>query len=175
MWKFNKNDNFVKLFAFSEVPACVLMKKYQYGDLRKFIAGKGRVSKRYRYSIHQVVALFRQLCDAIRFMHSLGVVHADIKPPNILLDQDRNKLLIPIVTDFGVSRIVTGTLLTVRGFQVSFVRGGSHKYCAPEVWFRLRSKIETTLRPDLWFFGDTYALAVTLLEMMSRQNSWETK
>ena len=43
-----------------------------------------------------------QILDAIKHCHSAGVVHRDVKPENILLDQDFNIKL----TDFGFAKIL---------------------------------------------------------------------
>lgn len=48
---------------------------------------------------HTTTILFRLLC-AIDFIHKANVMHRDIKPGNILLDQDCNLLL----CDFGLAR-----------------------------------------------------------------------
>lgn len=46
--------------------------------------------------------LLFQILDAIKHCHSAGVVHRDVKPENILLDQDFNIKL----TDFGFAKIL---------------------------------------------------------------------
>ena len=46
--------------------------------------------------------LMFQILDAIKHCHSAGVVHRDVKPENILLDQDFNIKL----TDFGFAKIL---------------------------------------------------------------------
>ena len=48
----------------------------------------------------EVDNILRQVLDAISFVHAQGILHRDISPDNILLDQDRN----PVLIDFGAAR-----------------------------------------------------------------------
>ena len=73
------------------------------GDLRRYIDGRGPMAN------EEARRLFKQLICATEYMHSLGVVHRDLKCENILLDLQYNI----VVTDFGFARtqpmhIVTG-------------------------------------------------------------------
>ena len=53
--------------------------------------------------------IFKQLIETIKYWHSIGIVHRDVKPDNILLELDSTIKL----CDFGVSKEVKeGQLLT---------------------------------------------------------------
>lgn len=49
-----------------------------------------------------VAKLARKICDALAYAHAQGVMHHDLKPPNILIDQYGE----PQITDFGLARRV---------------------------------------------------------------------
>jgi serine/threonine-protein kinase len=68
-----------------------------------------------------------QMLRALEAAHEVGVVHRDIKPPNLLLDA--SGLL--KVTDFGIARLVTETL-GKRKFTSTGMIVGSPAYMAPE-------------------------------------------
>lgn len=64
------------------------------GSLEDKIKREGRI-----YEI-QAIKYFRQLADAVSYLHSLQMNHLDIKPANILLDSNNNVVLV----DFGLSK-----------------------------------------------------------------------
>jgi serine/threonine protein kinase len=75
--------------------------------------------------ILEVLEIFRQICAAVSYAHSQGVVHRDIKPENIFLRKDRTVVL----GDFGICFIDDdGTRITMTD-EVP----GSRFYCAPEL------------------------------------------
>lgn len=73
-------------------------------------------------SDHDVTEAGRQLADALRYVHGEGVIHRDVKPSNILFDDQRC-----LLADFGVARLVDSASLTVTGTML-----GTPAYLAPE-------------------------------------------
>jgi hypothetical protein len=69
-----------------------------------------------------VLGLAAGVAEALADFHTAGIVHRDLKPSNVLLADDG-----PKVIDFGISRALDGTTLTVTGVQV-----GTAGYMAPE-------------------------------------------
>jgi len=68
--------------------------------------------------------LARELLSALGHVHAAGIVHRDVKPGNILLDEhDRSQL-----TDFGIARPQDATEMTQTGMVL-----GTMRYLAPEV------------------------------------------
>src|ERR1051325_6246393 len=80
-----------------------------------------------RLAPEQALQIVPQICDALQFAHSEGVVHRDIKPENILLDkQGRVK-----ITDFGIAKII-GALPEKIGLTGMKDIIGTPHYMAPE-------------------------------------------
>ena len=52
-------------------------------------------------SVEQIVELFREIATGLNHAHAKGILHCDLKPANVLLDQDAR----PRLADFGQSRL----------------------------------------------------------------------
>jgi len=78
-----------------------------------------------RQPIDEVRRLLAEVADALAYAHLRGVIHRDIKPDNILLDESSGRAM---VTDFGIARAIeASTRLTVTGIAV-----GTPAYMSPE-------------------------------------------
>lgn len=98
-------------------------------------------------SIPEAARIGRGVLSALRAAHSVGILHRDIKPGNVLLRPDGS----PVLTDFGIAAIRDATALTVAGSVV-----GSPEYIAPE---RLRGE-EGNPASDLWSLAMMLYVAV---------------
>ncbi len=86
--------------------------------------------------------LMRTICEAVAYAHSLGVLHLDLKPANILLDEKRQ----PRVADFGLARR-SGAHATLDNTRIA----GTPGYMAPE-----QTDIDAdalTEATDIWGIG----------------------
>ena len=96
----------------------------------------------------RAVAIISQIASALDAAHAAGVMHRDVKPPNILITRDDFAYLV----DFGIASATTDEKLTQLGTAV-----GTWKYMAPERF----SNGEVTYRADV------YALACVLYECLT--------
>jgi serine/threonine protein kinase/DNA-binding winged helix-turn-helix (wHTH) protein len=112
------------------------------------------------------VLLVAQVAEALAAAHSVGVIHKDVKPQNILIAEDQEGRPKARLADFGVGlvrdrSVLIGRDFTVTGFtdatnEESRRVSGTRLYAAPEV---LEGKTPTTL-------ADIYALGVVLYQMV---------
>jgi serine/threonine-protein kinase len=63
------------------------------------------------YALPEVLEMFRHVCEALEHIHSCGYVHADLKPHNILVQEDLTVKLI----DFGFAAPIGAELSTYKG------------------------------------------------------------
>ncbi|WP_415623189.1 serine/threonine-protein kinase, partial [Mycobacterium simiae] len=96
----------------------------------------------------RAVAIITQVASALDAAHAAGVMHRDVKPPNILVTRDDFAYLV----DFGIASATTDEKLTQLGTAV-----GTWKYMAPERF----TNDEVTYRADI------YALACVLHECLT--------
>jgi hypothetical protein len=98
-------------------------------------------------SLAQVRRIITQVGDALDYAHSQGVIHRDVKPSNVLIDQRGNCLL----TDFGIAKMVEGTVHFTRTGGVV----GTPTYMSPE----------QIMGEELDGRSDIYSLGIVLYEM----------
>ena len=119
-------------------------------DTSSSLTGKADI----RY-YREVARLGAQVADALAYAHKRGVLHRDIKPPNLILDSLGNVW----VTDFGLAKFEEGDDLSHSQDMI-----GTLRYTAPE---RFRGVSERT--------GDIYALGATLYELLTFRHAFEGK
>jgi serine/threonine protein kinase/WD40 repeat protein len=118
----------------------------------------------------KVIDLAIQACDGLHHSHVCGIVHRDVKPANLLLDDDGHLF----VTDFGLVKMAGSSDERQRGKHVDLSHSdasltstgtvlGTPNYCAPEQW----------MQDDVGVPADLYALGVVLYEMAVGQLPFE--
>ncbi len=108
--------------------------------------------------LEDVVDLFTQIASGLGYMHSQGVIHRDLQPENILLDDNGSIYL----SDFGLAQSAE-TTLDLPSDALHLV--GSPAYIAPEL-------IEGAGANHL---SDIYSLGVILYEMLTGRLPFELK
>jgi serine/threonine protein kinase len=92
--------------------------------------------------------------SALAFAHHRGVIHRDVKPANIMIDENGWA----VMTDFGIAKVDDGHNLTATGTAV-----GSPHYMAPEQFHS----------QPLTAAADQYALGVVAYEMLSGKKPFD--
>ncbi|WP_312178503.1 serine/threonine-protein kinase [Arthrobacter sp.] len=105
-----------------------------------------------------VASLGADLADALAYVHTMGVIHRDVKPANILLyPQEHDSRLYPKLTDFGIARLVEATVATAHGATI-----GTANYLSPE------QAQGGTVQPST----DIYSLGLVLLESLTGEKAF---
>lgn len=94
----------------------------------------------------EIRQIFDGVLDAMEEAHSVGVVHRDLKPHNILLGLGPDGP-VPKIVDFGIAKILEGTTYTMTGALL-----GTCRYMAPE---QVQSPQSIDHRADIYSLGVT--------------------
>jgi len=111
-------------------------------DLKRFIRRAGTLSS------GKAINIAKQVCEGLAEAHRLGVIHRDLKPQNIMIDQDGNAKIM----DFGIARFVDTERMTGSGVMI-----GTPEYMSPEQ----AELLDVDKRADI------YSLGIVLYEMVS--------
>jgi serine/threonine protein kinase, bacterial len=106
----------------------------------------------------RAVRIIEQVARALQAAHKVGLLHRDVKPSNVLIDDDDYAYLI----DFGIARAVGERGLTSVGDVI-----GTFHYMAPE-----RFSAPGVGRPPIDARSDVYSLACVLYECLTAQHAF---
>jgi ligand-binding sensor domain-containing protein/tRNA A-37 threonylcarbamoyl transferase component Bud32 len=121
----------------------LVMRYVDAGTLKDLIVQRGPLEP------DETARILGQVCRALGYAHSQGIVHRDVKPTNVLIDERGDAFL----TDFGIAKLVAGTAqFTATGAVV-----GTPAYMSPE----------QGMGQPLDHRCDIYALGVMLYEIVT--------
>ncbi|KAF8720687.1 hypothetical protein HU200_023589 [Digitaria exilis] len=120
------------------------------GTLKDYITdASSGLEWRKRYQI------IKGICEGLHYLHEMCIVHLDLKPSNILLDDD----MVPKIADFGISRFFDQGQSWVTATKLS----GTPGYLAPEAYTR-----------KITFKLDMYSLGVIIIETLTGQKGYSS-
>lgn len=112
----------------------------------------GYIVDRHKLSENEGKKFFKEVVEALAYIHSQNIAHRDLKPENLLLDPDVHVK----ISDFGLSKFVTGDGLVETPC-------GSPCYASPEC---LSGEPYDGRKSDIWSLG------VILFAMVTGQLPW---
>ena len=125
--------------------AYYVMEYIEGGSLKDKVESVGRLSEA------DAVRYIRQVCDALAYVHSQNCLHLDLKPANIMVNEEDK----PVLIDFGTSRQYDEVAGESTGTLPTFTKG----YAPPEQ----TAQVIRTFYPAT----DIYALGMTLYKLLT--------
>lgn len=142
--------NIVKVYDFDVQDGTyyIVMEYLGGGTLKNQLEIMAR--RRERLPLANTVKIVLEIADALAYAHARGMIHRDIKPGNIMLNEQGEAVL----TDFGIAKILSGPSFTATGAMI-----GTPAYMAPEQGLGGSGDERS----------DLYALGVLFFQMASGQ------
>ncbi len=117
-----------------------IMKYYPEGNLENVI-------RKYQLTETDQLAILKGILHGLAHIHQIPIIHRDFKTANILMDKDEKGNWIPLICDFGQSRLIdTENSVINNNSQIAL----TPKYSAPEQLLDTKS---LRTNADLWAFG----------------------
>ena len=143
-----KHEHILPLFEFGEDQGRLFL-------VSPYIEGGtlARHLKRGPLTLEEVHRLFVPLVQAVAYIHRRGVIHRDLKPTNILLDEEDGQLYVRLI-DFGIASVqgsAASPPLTTAGNEL-----GTIEYMAPE-------RLSGIVAPS----NDIFSLGMILYQMLT--------
>jgi serine/threonine-protein kinase len=150
-------------WSFDKAPYYLESEYSEGGSLVDWAAAHDGIAEMTMPNRLEVVA---QVAEALAAAHSVGILHKDLKPANVLVNSNADGTLQAQLTDFGIGMVtdyerLSGSGITVLGFTETALNdelalSGTQLYMAPEM---LEGKLPTVQ-------ADIYALGVMLYQLV---------
>jgi eukaryotic-like serine/threonine-protein kinase len=117
--------------------------------------------------VHRALTILRQVARGLEAVHAAGIVHRDVKPGNIVIEEDTGR---PVLVDFGLARSIERTDRMSK--SRSTVGAGTPWYMAPE-----QADEQTDAEAEAFSISprtDVYALGCTAFELFTARPPFDS-
>ncbi len=145
-----KHKNLAMLYDFAQLEDGSYYMVWEFIDgtnIQKWIASNGPMPPRL------TVEIAIQALMGLEHLHSMGLIHRDISPENIMLSQDHHGKLLVKVIDFGIAKQLQESNDAGHGLTQTGMFLGKLKYASPEQAGFLKEGEHLDPRSDLYSFG----------------------
>ena len=155
------HPNLVEMLGCCEImpnqgPIFIISSYVEGENIDKFI---NRKIRNLPHAEHRICNMFISVLDALSYIHQKNIIHMDIKPSNIMVENERNVRLM----DLGIADV------SLMKSDVSSGMMGTPKYAAPEQFSSTETKLKLSPATDI------YEAGVTLYELLTNQNPFPNK
>lgn len=133
-----KNMFVLKNEQTGDTSVCMIMEFFSDGDMDKLI--KEKFSRQETFSETELLDMMLQLASGVEYLHSVGLIHRDLKPGNVFVKKQGDKVKL-VIGDFGLARQMESSMANTIA--------GTLKYMPPEA-FTVK---QYGLTADVWSLG----------------------
>ena len=146
------HPNIRQVYGYGNIDGCpaIVMEYLDGTDL------KAKLKLGQRFTEEQLVKWWNQMAAALNYTHGKGIVHRDIKPGNLFVDEQGDIKLL----DFGIAKVRESISSTQTGQKL-----GTLMYMSPE---QVKDSKHIDYRTDL------YSLAVTFVHLISGRRPYDS-
>lgn len=151
------HPNVVEVYRFGRLPdetPFLTMRFVKGRTMEDRLAAEGRLDQ------DEARRILAHVASALAAAHARGIVHRDVRPNNVLWDEERGEALL---SDFGIAAILATSGQDATHLTLAGQRLGEVRYQAPE----------QLLDEDVTEFTDIYAFGVTGYEFLTGQGPYE--
>ncbi|KAJ8096192.1 hypothetical protein PM082_000100 [Marasmius tenuissimus] len=149
IWKHCRHKNIVPfLYAVLQPPSLSLISEWMgHGNIVSYLRDRPEAD---------IEPLVLDIIAGCRYIHSIGIVHGDLKGANILVNEHQEACL----SDFGMANVHRDSSTTTSGLEA-----GSARWMAPELIF--------SSNPRATFASDMYSFGIVLWEVLTCRIPYE--
>lgn len=146
------HHNIRQVYDYSDIEGrpCIIMEYLEGEDL------KSRLKRGQKFTKEELEKWWNQLVDALNYTHKKGIVHRDVKPGNIFVDNKGDVKLL----DFGIAKVRESITTSLTGQKL-----GTLMYMSPE-------QIKDSKHID--YHTDIYSMAVTFFHLITGRKPYDS-
>jgi WD40 repeat protein len=154
-------QNFCRMLGYTEKPCSIILEYYPDGSLSEWI--------RTRKSTRAIcLKVLKEISQGLNVMHSHYLAHCDLKPQNVLI-QVSTGIPTCFITDFGITQVLSESIIAAKSFHIMNLRGLSVHYASPEAFKSFRTKNYSKVNFKMF---DVYSFGCVAYEVQTSKTPW---
>ncbi|KAI3656002.1 hypothetical protein MP638_005179 [Amoeboaphelidium occidentale] len=153
--------NFCQIIGYTENPLSMILKHYSDGSLHGWLVKS-------KYGSIIIVKILKETASALNVMHSHYLAHCDLKPQNVLVEEE-NGIPTCFITDFGITQVLSESIIAAKSFNIINLRGLSVHYASPEAFTSFRTKKYSSINFKMF---DVFSFGCLAYEVQTTKTPW---
>ncbi|KCV69241.1 TKL protein kinase [Fonticula alba] len=164
MWSLSKTPNIVPMYFYSENPPAIGMKCFNMSlDVL--------LESTIEFTLQSSLSVLRDIANGLEHIHSVGIVHQDIKSRNIFIEMNTHTgIWMAAIGDFGVAQSINADRQSHIQMEISDFNAFSIIYASPELLTAVMKRAQPAVEHRKT--SDIYAMSVLIWKVLTRKLPW---